>query len=123
MRRALVVVVLAGCSFVGVRAPARTTEPAKDPAAVHCSDSGILPALDALGGAAAISVIGGGVLLEHTSDDGEPEHFTRNFAGPLLAVAIAYFWSASFGTDRIERCSELKEQAATVQTIVRPITP
>lgn len=112
-----------GCSFAGVRGPARTVEPPTDPSAIHCTESGVLPALDALGGAAAISVIGGGILLEHTSEDGEPEHFTAYYAGPLLAVAIAYFWSASFGTDRITRCTELKEQASQVRAIVRPVTP
>ena len=121
--RAVALVVMCGCSFAGVRGPARTADPPTDPAKVHCTESALLPNLDALGGAAAISVIGGGVILEHTSDDGEPEHFTKYYAGPLLAVAIAYFWSASFGTDRTERCTEVRERAGATRRVVAPITP
>src|SRR5688572_27664634 len=92
---------LAGCSFAFVRAPARLSEPPTDPAAVKCNDSGLFPTLDALGGAAAISVAGGGVILEKGSEDGEPENFTAYYAGPLLAVAIVYWAAATFGTNRI----------------------
>ena len=81
----------------------------------------MLPALDALGGAAALGVMGGGILLEQTSEDGEPEHFTLYYAGPLLAVAIVYFASATFGTNRVSRCTELRESAVRVRDAVRPI--
>jgi len=98
-------------------------EPPTDPGAIKCNDSGVLPAIDAIGGAAAISVMGGGIILEQTSEDGEPEHFTLYYAAPLLALAIVYFSSASFGNNRITRCSELKEAASRVRSMVLPIEP
>jgi hypothetical protein len=124
--RLLCLVLVAGCSFVGVKKPRSALDPktgALDPASVRCSDSGVLPALDALGGAAAIAAIGGGVILEHSSDSSTYNNFSYYYAPPLLAVAIAFFWSASFGTDRIEQCEELEQQARETRQIVRPITP
>jgi len=118
---AFLAVVLAGCSFVGVRAPARTREPPADPSSIHCTESGVLPAIDALGGAAAISVMGGGILLEGAK--GEPKHFTLYYAGPLLALAIGYFWSTSVGNTRTARCSDLKQAASNAQPVVLPIEP
>jgi hypothetical protein len=120
--RSVALVLVAGCSFVGVRGPTRTaSSPPGDPSSIKCSESDVLPALDALAGAAALGVMGGGILLEQTSEDGEPEHFTLYYAGPALAVAIAYFWSASYGTTRVSRCTELKEDLARVKDAVRPI--
>ena len=120
--RSVALVLVAGCSFVGVRGPSRTaSDPPGDPSSIKCTQSDVLPALDALAGAAALGVMGGGILLEQTSDDGEPEHFTLYYAGPALAVAVAYFWSASYGTARVSRCTELKEQLAKVKEAVRPI--
>ena len=112
-----------GCSFVGVRGP-KLTEPVDaagnpiDPKTIHCTESDILPALDALGGAGALAVAGGGIILEKTSDDGSPKHFTAYYAGPLVALAVLFFYSASFGTDRVSRCTELKES----KTQIIPIT-
>lgn len=120
--RSVALVLVAGCSFVGVRGPARTAgQPPGDPGSIKCTESDVLPALDALGGAVALGVMGGGILLEQTSEDGEPENFTLYYAGPALAVAIAYFWSASYGTSRVSRCTELKEQLSKVKEAVRPI--
>lgn len=103
---------LAGCSFALVRGPTAKA-PGTDPAQIKCTSSSIIPALDALGGAAAIGAVGTGLILEHTSEDGKPENFTLYYAAPLLAVAIAYFWAASFGTDHVEKCREVKETAGT----------
>jgi len=120
--RSVALVLLAGCSFVGVRGPSRTASSSPtDPSSIRCTTSGVLPAIDALAGAAALGVMGGGILLEQTSDDGEPEHFTLYYAGPALAVAIIYFSAANFGTKRVSRCTEAKEQASLVQDAVRPI--
>jgi hypothetical protein len=120
--RSVALVLVAGCSFVGVRGPTRAiTDSPGDPRSIKCSESDVLPALDALAGAAALGVMGGGILLEKTSEDGEPENFTLYYAGPALAVAIVYFWSASYGTTRVSRCTEIKEQLAKVKEAVRPI--
>ncbi len=113
---------LAGCSFIGVRAPSSKIDPATTaPDSIKCNDSSLLPSLDALGGAGVISVMGGGILLEQTTERERYDHFTLYYAGPLLALAVAYWWSASFGNDRISRCSELKDTAGRVRPIVRPI--
>lgn len=108
---ALVVVLATGCSYAFVRAPKHMDPPPTDPRQVRCNDSALFPSLDALGGAAALSVAGAGVILEQTSETGRADNFTKFYAAPLLALAIVYFYSGSFGTDRISKCQELKETA------------
>ena len=100
--RVLPLLLVTGCSFALVREPHRGPP-------VRCTESSVIPAIDALAGGAAIAAMGGGILLEHTSDDGKPEHFTLYYAAPILALAIVYFYSASFGTDRVAKCQELKQ--------------
>ncbi|MBA3538735.1 MAG: hypothetical protein H0T79_03840 [Deltaproteobacteria bacterium] len=109
---ALVACSLTGCSFLLVKGPV-ATEPGSNPAKLDCTTSTVVPALDALGGAAAIAAAGAGLVLEYASEDGDLKNFKYYYAGPLLAVAIAYFWSASHGTNHVERCRELKERAGT----------
>lgn len=108
--RALVAFVCAtGCSFVGVRGPASgSSEPARDPSSVHCTDTDALPALDAVGGAAALAVAGGGFIIEQTSSTGDLHNFTKYYAGPLVVASIIYFIASGYGTNRVERCRELK---------------
>jgi hypothetical protein len=113
---------LAGCSFAGVRAPTAKIDPTTlVPSSIQCNDSSLLPSLDALGGAAAIATAGGGVILERTTVKERYDNFTLYYAGPLLALAIVYWWSASFGNDRISKCSDLKERANATRPVVRPI--
>jgi hypothetical protein len=113
---------LAGCSFAGVRAPPKSIDPATaTPGSIRCNDSSLLPSLDALGGAGAISVMGGGIILQYATEKERYDHFTLYYAGPMLALAIAYWWSASFGNDRISRCSDLKEKANRVRPVVLPV--
>jgi hypothetical protein len=108
---ALILVLATGCSYAFVREPKHMDPPPTDPRQVHCNDSGLFPSLDALGGAAAISVAGGGVIIDQTSETGRAENFTKYYAAPLLALAIVYFYSGSFGTERVSKCQELKETA------------
>jgi hypothetical protein len=108
---ALILVLATGCSYAFVRAPQHMDPPPTDPRQVHCNASGLFPSLDALGGAAAISIAGGGVIIDQTSETGRAENFTKYYAAPLLALAIVYFYSGSFGTDRISKCQELEETA------------
>jgi hypothetical protein len=120
--RFVALVALAGCSFVGVRAPSKSIDPATmRPEQIKCNDSALLPSLDALGGAAAISAMGGGLILQYTTERERYDHFTLYYAGPLLVGAIVYWYSASFGNNRISRCTELKEKAGRVVPVVRPI--
>jgi hypothetical protein len=119
---AAVLVVASGCSFVAVRGPSkRIGLLPDDPAKLKCSDNSLFPSLDALGGAAAIAVAGGGIVLEQTSEDGKPEDFTKFYAGPLVALGILYFVSASFGNKRITWCSDAKERILKQQDAVRPV--
>ncbi len=118
----IVAVCLAACSFVGVRTPVVEPGPTPDaPKTIRCSDGSILPALDAIGGAVAMSAAATGVFREQFKDAEKPAHFTAYYAGPLVAIAIAYWYSASFGTSRVSRCAQLKDDAAQIREAVRPI--
>jgi hypothetical protein len=113
MRATALLVLLGACSFVGVRGPSdRMGFVPDDPAKVKCTDSTLLPSIDALGGAAAAVISVGGIVLEQTSDDGEPENFTKYYAGPLALASIVYFYAASWGNNRITWCTDAKDRAA-----------
>lgn len=100
------------CSFVGVRGPAqRVSFAPKSPDDLACQEDSILPSLDALGGALAMSAAVGGVFAEQLSEDGEPEGFTKFYAAPLAAVSIALLISAGHGNTRITWCADAKERA------------
>lgn len=100
------------CSFVGVRGPAqRVSFAPKTPAELDCPEESILPSLDALGGAFAMSAAVAGVFAEQLSEDGEPDGFTKFYAGPLAALSIVYLISAGYGNTRITWCSDAKDRA------------
>src|SRR5688572_18889673 len=103
-RHVLCLLVLGGCSFVGVRGPSDRVGAL--PAKLSCTESPLLPSLDAAGGALAFAVAGAGVILEQASDNNEPENFTKYYAGPLVAAGILYFIAASFGNTRITWCTD-----------------
>ncbi len=108
VRTLIALVCISGCSFFGVQGPiASGSEVPADPNAA-CTESDTLPALDAIGGAAALAVAGGGFIIEQTSETGELRNFTKYYAGPLVIAAIIYFVSTSVGTNRVERCHEAK---------------
>ena len=116
------VALVAGCSFVGVRGPgSRVGLLPEDPADLKCSESSLFPSLDALGGAAAIGIAGGGIVLEQTSEDGKPENFTKYYAAPIVALAIVYFVSASYGNNRITWCTDARERILKARDGVRPV--
>lgn len=106
---ALLALFATGCSFVLVKDPPKVAA-GTDPNKVDCTSSAVIPGIDAIAGAAAIAAAAGGVILQHTSDDGEPAHFDRYFAGPLAVLGIVYFIAASGGTDRVEACQKLKQR-------------
>jgi hypothetical protein len=122
MRRAMTLLLLGGCSFVGVRGPSdRVGALPDDPAKLRCTESPLLPSLDAAGGALAFAVAGAGVILEQASDNNEPENFTKYYAGPLVAAGILYFIAASFGNTRITWCTDAKERMAAARDTIRPV--
>jgi len=109
VRSLLAIICATGCSFVGVRGPVGyRSEPAADPSSVKCTDSDVLPTLDAIGGAAALAAAGGGFIIEQTSSTGDLHNFTKYYVGPLVAASIIYFISTSFGTNRVEQCRAVK---------------
>ena len=107
MRAALVL--LAGCSFIGVQGPGPIPDPRPPADQIRCTDSDFLPSIDALGGAAAIAAAAGGVIIEHTSATGAPHDFTKYYMTPLVLVGIVYFIAASRGTHRVEQCQAAKD--------------
>jgi hypothetical protein len=124
MRAATLLALLCACSFVGVRGPSdRVGIVPDDPAKVKCTESTLFPTIDSIGGAGALIVAGAGVVLEQTSEDGKPEHFTRYYAGPLALLSIAYFYAASWGNERITWCSDAKERAANNRDQIRSVPP
>jgi hypothetical protein len=107
--RAALALLLAGCSFVGVKGPGSIPDPRPEGYTVHCTTSDVLPTLDALGGAATIAAAAGGVIAEETGSHGIAEHWELYYALPLVAVGIVYFASSSHGTKEVERCAVAKD--------------
>lgn len=100
------------CSFVGVRGPAqRVSFAPKTASELSCQEDSILPSIDALGGAFAMSAAVAGVFAEQLSEDGEPDGFTKFYAAPLAALSIVYLISAGYGNTRITWCADAKERA------------
>jgi hypothetical protein len=118
---AALAVTVSGCSFIAVRGPVHTTETIQDPALVKCTESSLLPSLDAVAGVIAAGGSIFGTIVDQTNSSTHlPDHFTAYYAGPLLALGIAYLWSASFGTDRVEACHDAKA-AVIPPAVVKPI--
>jgi len=115
-------VALTGCSFIAVRGPSDRMGILPDsPSKLKCTESAFLPGMDALGGAAAFAIAGGGVIIEQASDDGDLDNFTKYYAGPLVAAGILYFIAASYGNERITWCTDARDRMAANQSIVRPV--
>jgi hypothetical protein len=103
----LAIVCASGCSFFGVRAPNVVgSDPPINPS-IDCTDSDTLPSIDAVGGAAALAVAGGGFIIEQTETN-TLHNFTKYYMGPLVAVALVYFIATGYGTNRVERCRAVK---------------
>jgi hypothetical protein len=121
---ALLALLGTGCSFFAVRGPSQRVEVLpSDGTIIKCTESGLLPVLDTAGGVAAVSVAVAGVIAEQTSDDGDPENFTRYYAGPLALAAIAYFISATYGNTRVTWCTDANERLRKPDERVLPVNP
>jgi hypothetical protein len=105
MKFAVVLVLLAGCSFIGVRGPRDPARPDPD-----CATSKAAPSVDAgMAGVALATALGSLALALGTEDTG-------NFHGqtfaltvitlPSLVVGGTYAASASFGFKRVRACRE-----------------
>jgi hypothetical protein len=93
-----------GCSFFAVRGPTQTDSAGS--ADVSCTQSGTIPALDAIVGALAIGGAVGGEIVDQTS---HPIHRYELYYGlPALVAGIVLLYSASNGTDKVEACQAAK---------------
>jgi len=121
---ALPALLATGCSFFLVHGPSERIDVLPtERGRVDCTESGVIPLVDTIGGIAAITSAGVGVLVEQTSDDGKPEHFTAYYAAPLAAVAIAYFISASRGNTKVTWCSDVNDRMRNPAERVTPVDP
>jgi hypothetical protein len=95
------------CSFVFVHGP-DTTAANPQATAKGCTDSTLVPSIDALAGVLAIAGAGGGEIVDH-----ETSHTIHDYelvlALPLLTVGIAYLIAASHGTSAVENCHAATE--------------
>jgi hypothetical protein len=95
----------ASCSFFAVRGPIDTSGggSATD---TSCTESGTIPALDAIVGALAIGGAVGGEVVDQTS---HPIHRYELYYGlPALVLGIVLLVSANTGTDRVQACQDSK---------------
>jgi hypothetical protein len=103
------ILALAGssCSYVFVHAPDPT---APDPRATArtCTDSTLVPSIDAAVGVLAIAGAGGGEIVDHETS--HTMHDYELIVGlPLLVVGIAYLVAASHGNAAVETCHAANE--------------
>jgi hypothetical protein len=71
-----------------------------------CTESSVLPALDAIVGALAIGGAVGGEVVDQTS---HPIHRYELYYGlPALVLGIVLLVSADTGTNRVEACQTVK---------------
>jgi len=99
--RAGLLAFLASCSFVAVKGPQSTS---KD---VTCTDSDVIPALDAVAGALLISGAIGGEIADHLS--AHPiDHYELIIGLPALVAGIVYVVAASHGTDKVSACQRVR---------------
>jgi hypothetical protein len=119
---ALLALLGTGCSFFAVNGPTqRVSILPSDGKPLACTESGLFPTLDTIGGVAAASVAVGGVIAEQVSEDGEPENFTKYYAAPLAAVAVAAIISATYGNTRVTWCTDANDRLRNPEERVVPI--
>ena len=95
MERALALVLLAGCSFVGLR----TTPP-------DCSEDKTLPTVDAT--SAVVLAAGGsiGIIANETKPAAEREAWPTNVGIAMIGLAVPLAISAWWGYRHVARCRE-----------------
>ncbi|HEY1816571.1 MAG TPA: hypothetical protein VGG74_29695 [Kofleriaceae bacterium] len=93
-----------GCSFFAVHGPTQAADGSASD--TSCTQSGTIPALDAIVGALAIGGSVGGEIVDQTS---HPIHRYELYYGlPALIAGIVLLYSASSGTDKVEACQAVK---------------
>jgi hypothetical protein len=103
IRIAAALVVCASCSFVAVHGPVAT--PNKP---LECTDSDVVPSIDAAAGALLVAGAIAGEVADHVSSH-PIQHFELIIGLPALVAGIVYFVSASHGTDKVSACRRAHE--------------
>jgi len=104
-RAVLATVLCASCSFFAVKGPQTRSRDAT------CTESDVIPSLDAVAG--GLLVAGGlvGEIFDHIS--AHPiAHYELVIGLPALAVGITYLVAAARGTDRVSTCQAVKRGQA-----------
>jgi hypothetical protein len=95
---------LGSCSFFVVKGPPNEYVPAT----VECTDSAVVPSIDAAGGVFAIAgAVGGEVVTQLT--DHKVAHYELFYALPLVVAGIVYLVASGHGTDKVQSCRAAKQ--------------
>ena len=106
MKSALALVLVAGCSFIGVRGPKQGDDPAR------CRGSIAAPIVDTAAGGAGI-LVGTVMLLSAANDEdkGNDAHEMKNGGGVVVAIAGAiYAASAGYGAFTLDKCAAARRR-------------
>jgi len=100
---ALALTGLLGCSYVTVNAP----HIGETAATTRCTESDVWPSIDSAIGISGIAGAVGGELVDRLTN-----HHMANYellvGLPAIVVGIAYLVGASYGTDAVEACRNVK---------------
>ena len=95
---------LGGCSFFLVKGPPNEYVPAT----VQCTDSDVIPSIDAAGGVFAIAGAVGGEFVTRLTDH-KVEHYELFYALPLVVAGIVYLVASGRGTEKVQNCRAARE--------------
>ena len=112
----LIAIAATGCSFFLVKGPAQRVDVIGPGADTGCTETPVVPVVDAIGGLALGGAAVGGVILEATNSDSAPANFGKYYAAPLVIGSIVYFVAASMGNSRVTWCVDMKERIKNGET-------
>jgi hypothetical protein len=102
--RAGVLVLCASCSFVAVHGPTTTNSGPKS----TCTDSALIPGIDAMTGALLVAGSIGGEIAAHVATKPFVSNYELVIGLPALVVGITYLVAASKGTNKVSNCQATK---------------
>jgi uncharacterized membrane protein YqgA involved in biofilm formation len=94
---------LAGCSLFAVQGLPESY----NATTVTCTESDLVPSLDAVGGVLAIAGAVGGEFVTQLTDH-TVSHYELFYGLPLVVVGIVYLVAAGKGTAKVQRCRAVK---------------
>jgi hypothetical protein len=104
MARAGALVLCASCSFVAVHGPTATNYGAKS----TCTESDLIPAIDAVAGALLVAGAIGGEIADHVASKPLASNYELVIGLPALVVGITYLVAAAGGTSKVSTCQATK---------------